>query len=123
MSKFRLDAAKQRRNLEEGPIIPSSGNLQKTLQANPDQLYLSCKPFFATVVTHSQDASGTIRQLDGGSMREVTRIVATALAAATLSLAAAMPLVAAWRIPAEQSATQASIDAPGQQIQGLPLVF
>ncbi len=48
-------------------------------------------------------------------MREVTRIVTTALAAAALSLAAAMPLVAAWRMPAEQSATQASIDAPGQQ--------
>jgi hypothetical protein len=64
-----------------------------------------------------------IRQLDGGSMREVTRIVTTALAAAALSLAAAMPLVAAWRTPAEQSATQASIEAPGQQIQGLPLVY
>ena len=50
-------------------------------------------------------------------MREVTRIVTTALAAAALSLAAAMPLVAAWRMPAEQSATQASIDALGQQIQ------
>jgi hypothetical protein len=56
-------------------------------------------------------------------MREVTRIVTTALAAAALSLVAAMPLVAAWRMPAEQSATQASIDAPGQQIQGLPLVY
>ena len=33
-------------------------------------------------------------------MREVTRIVTTALTAATLSLAAAMPLVAAWRTPA-----------------------
>jgi len=56
-------------------------------------------------------------------MREVTRIVTAALAAAALSLAAAMPLVAAWRMPAEHSATQASTDAPGQQIQGLPLVF
>jgi len=64
-----------------------------------------------------------VRQLDGGSMREVTRIVTAALAAAALSLAMAMPLVAAWRMPAEQSATQASIDAPGQQIQGLPLVY
>jgi hypothetical protein len=53
-------------------------------------------------------------------MREVTRIVTAALAAAALSLAAAMPLVAAWRMPAEHSATQASTDAPGQQIQGLP---
>jgi hypothetical protein len=56
-------------------------------------------------------------------MREVTRIVTTAVAAAALSLAAAMPLVAAWRMPTEQSATPASIDAPGQQIQGLPLVY
>ena len=54
-------------------------------------------------------------------MREVTRIVTTALAAAALSLAAAMPLVAAWRTPAEQSATQASIEAPSRQTQGLPL--
>jgi hypothetical protein len=123
MSKFRLDAAKQRRNLEEGPIIPSSGNLQKTLQANPDQLYLSCKPFFATVARSPKTLPAPVRQLDGGSMREVTRIVTAALATAALSLAAAMPLVAAWRMPAEQSATQASIDAPGQQIQGLPLVF
>jgi len=61
-----------------------------------------------------------VRQLDGGSMREVTGIVTTALAAAALSLAAAMPLVAAWRLPADQSV---SIDAPGQQIQGLPLVY
>ena len=53
-------------------------------------------------------------------MREVTRIVTTAVAAAALSLAAAMPLVAAWRMPAE---TPASVDAPGQQIQGLPLVY
>jgi hypothetical protein len=64
-----------------------------------------------------------VRELDGGFMREVTRIVTAALAAAALSLAAAMPLVAAWRMPAEQSAVQASVDAPGQQIQGLPLVF
>ena len=53
-------------------------------------------------------------------MREVARIVTTALAAAALSLAATMPLVAAWRMPAEQSV---SIDAPCQQIQGLPLVY
>ena len=56
-------------------------------------------------------------------MHGVTRIVTTALAATALSLAAAMPLVAAWRMPAEQSATPASIEAPGQQIQALPLVY
>ena len=56
-------------------------------------------------------------------MREITRILTVALAAAVLSLAAAMPLVAAWRTPAEQPATPASIDAPGQQIQDLPLVY
>jgi hypothetical protein len=62
-------------------------------------------------------------------MREVTRIVTTAIAATALSLAAAMPLVAAWRMPAEQPATPVSINAfelidlPGQQIQGLPLVY
>jgi hypothetical protein len=62
-------------------------------------------------------------------MCEVTRIVTAAIAVAALSLAAAMPLVAAWRMPAEQPATPASINAlelidlPGQQIQGLPLVY
>jgi len=66
-------------------------------------------------------------------MREVTRTVTTALVAAALSLAAAMPLIAAWRMPAEQSATpvstnaseltQQATDQPGQQIQVLPLVY
>jgi hypothetical protein len=66
-------------------------------------------------------------------MREVTRIVTAALAAAALSLAAAMPLIAAWRMPAEQPATPVSIngrelmqqatDLPGQQMQVLPLVY
>ena len=56
-------------------------------------------------------------------MHEVTRIVTTTLAAAALSLAAAMPLVAAWRTPAKQPAAPVSIDAPGQQIQDLPLVY
>ncbi|HYZ44251.1 MAG TPA: hypothetical protein VE667_05285 [Xanthobacteraceae bacterium] len=56
-------------------------------------------------------------------MCEVTRIFTVALAAATLSLAAAMHLVAAWRTPAEQPATPVSTDASGQQIQDLPLVY
>ena len=56
-------------------------------------------------------------------MREVTRILTVALAAAALSLAAAMPLVAAWRKPAEQPATPVSTETPGQQIQDLPLVY
>src|ERR1700748_1373687 len=123
MSKFRLHAAKQRRNLGEGPIIPSSGNLQKPskqIQINSTSpASLSPRPCLRT----PKMLPAPVGQFDGGSMREVTRIVTTALAAAALSLAAAMPLVAAWRMPAEQSATQASIDAPGQQIQGLPLVY
>jgi len=56
-------------------------------------------------------------------MREVTRILTVVLAAAAVSLAAAMPLVAAWRTPAEQPATPVSTDASGQQIQDLPLVY
>lgn len=56
-------------------------------------------------------------------MREVTHILTVALAAAALSLAAAMPLVAAWRTPAEQPAPPVSTEAPGQQIQELPLVY
>ena len=56
-------------------------------------------------------------------MCEVTRVVTIAFAAAALSLAAAMPLVAAWRTPAEQPTAPVSIGAPGQQIQDLPLVY
>lgn len=66
-------------------------------------------------------------------MRNATRIVTAALAAATLSLLAAMPLVAAWRAPAEQPAAPVSIkqvapmqqatDLPGPRIQGLPIVY
>jgi hypothetical protein len=66
-------------------------------------------------------------------MRNVTRIVTAALAAATLSLLAAVPLVAAWRTPAEQPAASVSVnplelmqqagDLPGQMIQDLMTVF
>src|SRR6516162_7494366 len=42
-------------------------------------------------------------------MHNVTRFVTAALAAAVLTLLAAMPLVAAWRTPAEQPAAPASI--------------
>ena len=66
-------------------------------------------------------------------MHNVTRIVTAALAAVTLSLLAAMPLVAAWRAPAEQPAASVSINAfelmqqasdlPGQQIQDLMTVY
>jgi hypothetical protein len=50
-----------------------------------------------------------------------------------LTLLAAMPLVAAWRMPADQRAVPVSItplelmqqatDSPGQQIQDLSLVY
>ena len=56
-------------------------------------------------------------------MSDVTRILTVALAAAALSLAAAMPLVAAWGTPAAQPPTPASTDVLGQQIQDLPLVY
>ncbi len=64
-------------------------------------------------------------------MRNATRIVTAA--AATLTLLAAVPLVAAWRTPAEQPAASVSVnplelmlqagDLPGQQIQDLMTVF
>jgi hypothetical protein len=57
-------------------------------------------------------------------MCKVTRIVTAALTAAVLTLLAAMPLVAAWRMPADQRAVPVSItplelmqqttDSPGQ---------
>jgi hypothetical protein len=66
-------------------------------------------------------------------MHNVTRFVTAALAAAVLTLLAAMPLVAAWRAPAEQPAVPASIspiellqqgsDLPGQLLQTLPMVY
>ena len=66
-------------------------------------------------------------------MHNVTRIVTAALAAVTLSLLAAMPLVAAWRTQAEQPTASVSInpfelmqratDLPGQQIQDLTTVY
>jgi hypothetical protein len=66
-------------------------------------------------------------------MHSATRIVTAALAAATLTLLAAVPLVAAWRSPAEQPAASVSVnpfelmlqatDLPGQQIQDLLTVF
>jgi hypothetical protein len=64
-------------------------------------------------------------------MRKLTRIVTAALV--VLTLLAAMPLVAAWRMPAEQRAVPVSIkplelmqratDLPAHQIQDLPLVY
>ena len=66
-------------------------------------------------------------------MPNVTRFVTAALAAAVLTLLAAMPLVAAWRTPAEQPAVPASVNArellqqasdlPGQLLQTLPMVY
>jgi hypothetical protein len=66
-------------------------------------------------------------------MHNVTRFVTAALAAAVLTMLAAMPLLAAWRTPAEQPAVPASIspiellqqgsDLPGQLLQSLPMVY
>ena len=66
-------------------------------------------------------------------MHNVTRFVTAALTAVVLTLLAAMPLVAAWRTPAEQPAAPASVnplellqqatDFPGQQLQSLPMVY
>jgi len=66
-------------------------------------------------------------------MHNVTRFVTAALAAVVLTLLAAVPLVAAWRSPAEQPAVPASVsplermqqasDLPGQLLQSLPMVY
>ena len=66
-------------------------------------------------------------------MHNVTLFVTAALTAVVLTLLAAMPLVAAWRTPAEQPAVPASIsplermqqvrDLPGQLLQSLPIVY
>jgi len=59
-------------------------------------------------------------------MHNVTRFVTAALTAAVLTLLAAMPLVAAWRTPAEPPAVpallQQATDLPGQ-LQSLPMVY
>jgi hypothetical protein len=66
-------------------------------------------------------------------MLNFLRIVTAALVLAALSLAAAMPLVAAWRIATEQPTTPASMQtrepaqqstaAPGRRRPGLSLVY
>jgi hypothetical protein len=62
-------------------------------------------------------------------MRKVICIAMAVLAIAVLSLLAAMPLLAAWRMSAQQppmsveSLMQQSRDLPGQRIQGLSLVY
>jgi hypothetical protein len=66
-------------------------------------------------------------------MRNVTRIVTAVLTAVTLSLLAAMPLVAGRRTPAEQPTASVSVnplelmkqagDLPGQVIQDLMTVY
>ena len=66
------------------------------------------------------------------SMPNVTRIVTAVLTAAVMTLLAAMPLVAAWRMPADQTTVPVSInplelmqqatDLPGQ-LQSLPMVY
>jgi hypothetical protein len=67
------------------------------------------------------------------AMRNVARIAAAVVTLAVLSLLAAMPLVAAWRMSADQSTPPASINAreliqhstdlPGQRLPGLSLVY
>ena len=54
-------------------------------------------------------------------MRNVTRFVALLLTAVTLGVLAALPLVAAWKIPAGQCVAPVSLDPlkPGEQ---MPLV-
>jgi hypothetical protein len=63
-------------------------------------------------------------------MRNVTRMVTAVVTLAVLTLLAAMPLVAAWRMPTEQRAASVSTTplelmqpAPGQQIKDLLLVY
>jgi hypothetical protein len=64
-------------------------------------------------------------------MRKVICIAMAVLAVAVLSLLAAMPLVAVWRMSARQSPAPMSVeslmqpsrDLPGQRIQGLSLVY
>ena len=66
-------------------------------------------------------------------MHNVTRFVTATLTAVVLTLLAAVPLVAAWRTPAERPAVPASIsptellqqatDLPGQLLQSLPMVY
>ena len=66
-------------------------------------------------------------------MHKVIRIAMAVLAIAVLSLLAAMPLLAAWRISAQQHSAPMSIDSlelmqqstalPGNRIQALSLIY
>src|SRR5262249_11094292 len=95
-----------RRMARRGPVIPSPRNLQKTSRQIDNRLQLPFKLLVAAEATHSprcfRHGAGSLMELP---MRKVIRIVTAALAVTALSLVAGLPLVAAWRMSAEQHAT------------------
>jgi len=89
-------------------VKPSRGHLLAYLfreisSKSPDRFSIGYKRAFVSPATHSQPA---LWRLGGGlmdfAMRKATRFAFLLLTAVTLGLLAAIPLVAAWRIPAGQ---------------------
>src|SRR5262249_8033678 len=82
----------------------------ESLQGNSNPLQPSFKLLVAAGAKHSprcfRHGVGSLMEV---AMRKVIRIATAALAVTALSLIAAIPLVAAWRMSAEQQAT----DMPG----------
>jgi hypothetical protein len=87
---------------------------------SPDRFIIGCKRAIASAATHPRS---DLQQLGGSlmdvPMRDVTRLVALLLTAVTLGVLAALPLVAAWRIPAGQCVAPASVNPvkPGEQMR------
>src|SRR5262245_33781296 len=96
-------------------------HFRKISSKSPDRFIIGSKRAIASSVTHPRPVLWRL----GGSLmeapvREVTRFVALLLTAVTLGLLAAVPLVAAWWIPAGQCIAPAPLK-PGEQA-AMPLV-
>jgi hypothetical protein len=96
-------------------------HFRKISSKSPDSFIISSKRAIASAATHPQAAFWQ----PGGSLmedptRDATRLAALLLTAVTLILLAAVPLVAAWRIPAGQCIAPGPLK-PGEQAV-VPLV-
>jgi hypothetical protein len=86
---------------------------------SPDRFIIGSKRSIASAATNPPSA---LRRLGGSlmdfPMPKVTRFVFLLLTAVTLGLLTAIPLVAAWRIPAGQCIAPGSLDPlkPGEQM-------
>jgi hypothetical protein len=96
-------------------------HFRKISSKSPDRFIIGSKRAIASAATHPQAAfwqpGGSLMEVP---MRKATRFVALLLTAVTLGLLAAVPLVAAWWVPAGQCIAPAPLK-PGEQA-AMPLV-